>query len=220
MRRYVDGAANAFICERLSLVAALLGQELLLGLFWLQKRRENLQLMLSLCHPSSNTAVRRQRLSRPLLRTIARYVVIKGYLLILPPTIEYLLILSMIAMRPHFRQRPRLPMMRRIITLVVNHLHIAPMQTLIQHHLVLLALYLNLALIITKLLKQLQLLLFGQVLRKEHFSLLSEELHLCHLVEFLHLVQLLELLEGMDLVGDCLLLQLMRHWWLEEGVAL
>lgn len=145
--------------------------------------------MLSLCHPSSNTAVRRQRLSRPLLRTIARYVVIKRYLLILTPTIEYLLlILSMTAMRPHFRQRPRLPMMRRIITLVVNHLHIAPMQTLIQHHLVLLALYLNLALIIAKLLKQLQLLLFGQVLRKEHFSLLSEELHLCHLVEFLHLV--------------------------------
>ena len=178
--------------------------------------------MLSLCHPSSNTAVRRQRLPRPLLRTIARYVVIKGYLLILTPTIEYLILvlLSMIAMRPYFRQRPRLPMMWSIIVLVINHLHIAPMQTLIEHHLVLLALYLNLALIITKLLKQFKLLLFGQVLWKKHFSLLSEELHLCHLVQFLHLVQLLELLEGMDLVGDCLLLQLMRHWWLQEGIAL
>ena len=30
----------------------------------------------------------------------------------------------------------------------------------------------------------------------------------------------MELLEGMDLVGDCLLLQLMRYWRLEEGVAL
>jgi len=40
------------------------------------------------------------------------------------------------------------------------------------------------------------------------------------LIQFLHLVQLLELLEGMDLVGDCLLLQLMRYWRLEEGVAL
>ena len=155
MRRYVNGAANAFLCERLSLVAALLRQELLLGVFWLQKRRENLQLMLPLCHPSSNTTMRRQRMSRPLLRTIARYVVIKRYLLILTPTIEYLILvlLSMIAMRPHFRQRPRLPMMWRIIVLVINHLHIAPVQTLIQHHLILLALYLNLTLIITKLLK-------------------------------------------------------------------
>jgi hypothetical protein len=59
----------------------------------------------------------------------------------------------MIAMRPHLRQRPRLPMMWDIVALVINHLHIVPMQTLIEHHLVLLALYLNLALVITELLK-------------------------------------------------------------------
>jgi len=136
-------------------------QELLLGLFWLQKRRENLQLMLALRHPSSNSTVVCQRMSRPLLRTIARQVVIKWYLLILTSTIEHLLLvlLSMIAMRPHLRQRPRLPMMWNIllllllVALVINHLHIAPMQTLIQHHLVLLALYLNLALVVTELLK-------------------------------------------------------------------
>ena len=155
LRRHVDGPANAFICERLSLVAVLFGQELLLGLFWLQKRRENLQLVLALRHPSSNSTVVCQRMPRPLLRTIARQVVIERYLLILTSTIEHLLLilLSMIAMRPHLRQRPRLPMMWNIIALVINHLHIAPMQTLIQHHLILLALYLNLALVVAELLK-------------------------------------------------------------------
>jgi hypothetical protein len=157
LRRHVDGPANAFICEQLSLVAGLLRQELLLGLFRLQKRREHLQLMLSLRHPSPDCvcAMVCHRMSLPLLRTIARHVVIKWYLLILTSTIEHLLLvlLSMIAMRPHLRQRPRLPMMWDIVALVINHLHIVPMQTLIEHHLVLLALYLNLALVITELLK-------------------------------------------------------------------
>ena len=59
----------------------------------------------------------------------------------------------MVTMRPDLPKSPCLSMMSNIILLIINHLHIVSMQTLIQHHLVLLALDLNLALIIAELLK-------------------------------------------------------------------
>lgn len=85
------------------------------------------------------------------------------------------------------------------------------MDALVQHKLILLRLDLDLGLVVAELLEEIQLLLVSEVVRQEHFSLLTEELHLGQLVQLLHLVQLLKLDQGMQLlgvtvVGDYLLL--------------
>jgi hypothetical protein len=72
-------------------------------------------------------------------------------------------------------------------------------QTLAEHHLVLLVLHLNLGLVVTELLENLPLLLLGQVLAEQELGLLPEELHLGHLIQLLHLMELLELQERLDL---------------------
>lgn len=78
--------------------------------------------------------------------------------------------------------------------------HVAAMQRLRQHYLVLLILHLNLCLIEAELLEQFQLLLLTQVLIKQQLCLLLEELHLGQLVQLLHLVQSLQLHQGLALL--------------------
>jgi hypothetical protein len=79
----------------------------------------------------------------------------------------------------------------RLNVLVLRKLHVVAVQGLRQHHLVLLVLHLDLSLVVRELLEHFPLLLLGQVLGQKQLGLLSEELHLGHLVQFLHLVKLL-----------------------------
>ena len=86
---------------------------------------------------------------------------------------------------------------RRVLSL--QHLHVVSEKALAEHHLILLILHLNLGLVVAELLENLPLLLLSQVLAQKQFSLLSEELHLGHLIQFLHLMKLLKLQESLDL---------------------
>ena len=104
-----------------------------------------------------------------------------------------------------------LPVVRlRLHVLVLCKLHVVAVQRLWEHHLVLLVLHLDLGLVVGELLEHFPLLLLGQVLREQQLSLLSEELHLGHLVQFLHLVKLLQLQKCLDLGIWLLLLILVR----------
>ena len=91
-------------------------------------------------------------------------------------------------------------LLRVVVPMLVPYSsHVTPVESLTQHHLVLLVLHLDLSLVITELLEDLPLLLLGQVLTQEELRLLPEELHLRHLIQFLHLVQLLQLQKCLDL---------------------
>ena len=65
-------------------------------------------------------------------------------------------------------------------------------------------LHLQLGLVETELLEELQLQLRSQVLRQKKFSLLLEKLSLRDLIQFLHLVQLLQLHQRFELAGALL----------------